>query len=128
MCMPIFAGFDDCVQEQVVNITNHTIDSIKFSTKTCGFSPHYFFKMQVISVAFRMDMFGFPGLEPEVLGMLEGAVISNPSSFSRKIIESYGFFGISRVRRLHLACSVEQSSWGFFGGSIGTSENSHLFH
>jgi hypothetical protein len=36
-----------------------------------------FFKMQVISVAFKMDMFGFPGLEYE-LGMLEGAVIRNP--------------------------------------------------
>jgi hypothetical protein len=37
-----------------------------------------FFKMQVISVAFRMDMFGFPGLEHELLGMLEGEVIRNP--------------------------------------------------
>jgi hypothetical protein len=51
------------------------------------FSPGYFFKMQVISVAFRMDMFGFPGLEYELLGMPEGAVISNPSFFSRKIIK-----------------------------------------
>jgi hypothetical protein len=29
MCMPIFAGFDVCVQEHEVNITNNTIDSIK---------------------------------------------------------------------------------------------------
>ncbi len=47
-----------------------------------------------------------------------------PVSFTWKITESYRFFGISRVKRLHLAYSVEQSSWGFFGGSIGTSENS----
>jgi hypothetical protein len=40
--------------------------------------------MQVISVAFRMGMFGFPGLEPELLGMLEGAIISNPSFFPGK--------------------------------------------
>jgi hypothetical protein len=47
-----------------------------------------------------------------------------PGIFSWKITESYRFFGISRVRRLHLACSVKERSWGFFGGSIGTSENS----
>jgi hypothetical protein len=40
-----------------------------------------FFKMQVISVALRMDMFGFPGLKYELLGMLEGAVIRNPYFF-----------------------------------------------
>jgi hypothetical protein len=37
-----------------------------------------FFKMQVISVAFRLAMYEFWGLEPELLGMLEGAVIRNP--------------------------------------------------
>jgi hypothetical protein len=40
--------------------------------------------MQVISVAFSMDMFGFPGLEHELLGMLEGAVIRNPYFFPGK--------------------------------------------
>jgi hypothetical protein len=34
-----------------------------------------FFKMQVISVAFRLDMFGKWGWEYELLEMLEGAVI-----------------------------------------------------
>ncbi len=46
--------------------------------------------------------------------------------FFSVIATSYRVFGISRVRRLHLACSVEQSSWGFFGGSISTSKISHL--
>jgi hypothetical protein len=43
-----------------------------------------FFKMQVISLAFRMDMFGFPGLEHELLGMLEEAVIRNTNFFPEK--------------------------------------------
>ncbi len=38
----------------------------------------FYFKMQVISVVFKVDMFGFPGFEYELLGMLEGAVIRNP--------------------------------------------------
>jgi hypothetical protein len=66
-----------------------------------------FVKMQVISVAFRMAMDEFWGLESELLGMLEGPVIRYSSNFSWKIIEGYRLFGISRVRRLHLACSVE---------------------
>jgi hypothetical protein len=37
--------------------------------------------MQVNSVAFRIDMFGFPGLEPDLLGMLEGAIIRYSSMF-----------------------------------------------
>jgi hypothetical protein len=40
-----------------------------------------FFKMQVISVAFRLAMFGFWGWKSELLGTLEGAVIRYSSIF-----------------------------------------------
>jgi hypothetical protein len=80
--------------------------------------------MQIISVAFRLAVFGICGLEHELLGMLEQGI---PTSFSWKITKNYRFFGIFRVRWLHLTCSVELSSWGFFGGSIDTSENSCCF-
>jgi hypothetical protein len=69
-------------------------------------------------------MFGIWGLKSELLGMLERAVIRYSSFISWKITESYQFFGISRVRRLHLAYSVDLKSWRFFGGSIDTPENS----
>jgi hypothetical protein len=45
--------------------------------------------MQVISVAFRLAMFGIWGWESELLGMLERAVIESPLSFLRKINKSY---------------------------------------
>jgi hypothetical protein len=63
--------------------------------------------MQVISVAFKLTIYEFWGMESELLGILEQAVIEYSSSFSWKITESYPFFSISRLRRLHLACSVE---------------------
>ncbi len=45
-------------------------------------------------------------------------------SFSRNITKRYRFIDTFRHRRLHLNCSVEQRSWGFFGGSIDSSEYS----
>jgi hypothetical protein len=46
-----------------------------------------FFKVQVFSVAFRMVMFGFWEVGSKLLGMLEGAVVWDSTSFS-----SYRFF------------------------------------
>jgi hypothetical protein len=66
-----------------------------------------FFKMQVISENLMLAMYEFWGWESELLGTLEGAVIGIPAFISWKITKSYRFFGIFRVRRLHLACSVE---------------------
>jgi hypothetical protein len=40
-----------------------------------------FFKMQVISVAYRLAIYEFWGLESDLLGMLEGAVIRYFSIF-----------------------------------------------
>jgi hypothetical protein len=66
-----------------------------------------FFEMQVINEAFRLAMFGIWELDSELLGMLEGAVISISACLTWKLTESYRFFGISRVRGLHLVCSME---------------------
>jgi hypothetical protein len=46
------------------------------------------------------------GIGNELLEMLEGQLFG-------VFIFSPGFFGIDRLRGLHLACSVEKSSWGF---------------
>jgi hypothetical protein len=52
-----------------------------------------FFKMQVISVAFSLAMFGIWGWESELLGMLEGAVIDIPAFFSGKHLNVTDFLG-----------------------------------
>jgi hypothetical protein len=44
----------------------------------------FFFKKQVISVAFRLVRIGFPGWESDLLGTLEGAVIGIPAFFPGK--------------------------------------------
>jgi hypothetical protein len=47
-------------------------------------SDEIFFKMQVITVAFRLAMFGIWGWESELLGILEVAVIGIPAFFPGK--------------------------------------------
>jgi hypothetical protein len=37
---------------------------------------------------------------------------------SKRINETYQFFGIFRLKRIHLTWSVKERSWRFFGGSI----------
>jgi hypothetical protein len=44
-------------------------------------SDEIFFKMQVISVAFKLTIYEFWGLKSELLGMLEGAVIRYTRNF-----------------------------------------------
>jgi hypothetical protein len=83
--------------------------------------------MQVISEAFMLTMSGIWELESKLLGMLEGAMIRYSYIFFQVNNQELPAFSIFRLRRLHLTCSVNQSSWGFFGGSIGTSENSYRF-
>jgi hypothetical protein len=61
-------------------------------------------------------------------GFPEGKCGGTSLDFSKKINETYRFFSIFRLRRLHLTCSVKERSWGFFGGSIDTMEYLCNFH
>jgi hypothetical protein len=61
-------------------------------------------------------------------GCQEGKFSGFSLDFSKRIDETYRFFGIFRLRRLHLACSVKERSWRFFGGSIDTVGYSCIFY
>ncbi len=50
-----------------------------------------FFKMQVISVAFRLVKIGIWELESELLGMLEGAVIRYSSIYFLEVTDFLAF-------------------------------------
>ncbi len=75
-------------------------------------------------MAFRLVMFEFWGMESKLLRKGSGFSLD----FSKRINETYRFFGIFRLKGLHLTYSVKEKSWRFFGGSVDTVGYSCIFY
>jgi hypothetical protein len=67
--------------------------------------------MQVISVASEWLSVSLGKLKLGCWGCQEGKYGGISLDFSKKINETYQFFSIFRLKRLHLTCSVKQTSW-----------------